>query len=66
MIPRKDAMGGKSDPYVECYWRLGQEEEFKKFYTTKYVDDTEDPVWDERIEFMNFVRGLDMVRCNAV
>jgi len=55
-IPHKGAFGTKSDPYVECYWKKGACGEYHQFHKTGYVKWSENPVWDEVIEFPVYVK----------
>jgi len=60
-LPKKDAFSGKSDPYVECYWRKGAKGKDTLFYTTKTIDDVENADWNELIEFSNYQKNTQMV-----
>ncbi len=57
-----DAFNGASDPFVECFWRIGSKGNDTLFYTTKVVEDSENPDWNETIEFKNYQKGTDMVK----
>jgi len=61
-IPRKDMFHGKSDPYVQCYWRVGEnnDQDDTQFQVTKHIDDTENPEWEERVTFKNYIKGANM------
>ncbi|OXA59672.1 rasGAP-activating-like protein 1 [Folsomia candida] len=60
MVPKMDAFNGASDPFVECFWRFGNKGNDTLFYTTKVVEDSENPDWNETIEFKNYQKGKDM------
>lgn len=57
-----DTFNGLSDPFVECFWRKGKDGNDTLFFTTKTIDDTENPDWDQTIEFANYQKGTDQVR----
>jgi len=60
MVPKMDTFGGASDPFVECYWRIGKDGNDTLFYTTKTIEDSENPDWNETIEFANYQKGTNM------
>jgi len=60
-IPHKGAFGTKSDPYVECYWKKGSSGCWKQFHKTGYVKWSENPVWDDEIEFFLYVKEEPMM-----
>jgi len=60
MVPKMDTFNGASDPFVECYWRIGNKGNDTLFYTTKTIEDSENPDWNETIEFKNYQKGTDM------
>jgi Ca2+-dependent lipid-binding protein len=57
-IPHLDPMGGKSDPYVECYWSYGKDGELNLFGTTHVIKNVENADWG-RFEFGNFQPGTN-------
>jgi len=59
-VPKLDPLSGLSDPFVMCYWRSGKNGTDTLFYTTKVVKDSENPDWNETIEFLNYQKGADM------
>lgn len=59
-LPHKDPFNGKSDPYVECYWRRGAKGQERKFFTTSVLNDLENADWPEIIEFPNYIKGQDL------
>lgn len=62
MVPKMDAFNGLSDPFVECYWRKGKAGNDTLFYTTKVIEDSENPDWNEIIEFQNYQNKAGLVR----
>jgi len=64
-LPPKDRTWrsiGLSDPYVECYYRVGRntpEDRDVLFHTTAVIDDVESPIWEEVIEFSQYQMGAD-------
>jgi len=61
-LPKMDARNGLSDPFVECYWRIGKNGTGVKnhlFYKTKVIDDVENADWNETIEFSNYQKGTN-------
>jgi len=59
-IPPMDWWGGLSDPYVKCYFRVGQEGTDYKFNQTEVVDDAT-VVSFERVPFENYQRGANQI-----
>lgn len=65
-LPPKDRSWwsvGLSDPYVECYYRIGRnspESQDVLFYTTQVITDVESPVFDEIIELPQYVMNSDL------
>jgi len=57
-IPHLDPLGGKSDPYVECYWSHGQNGPLNLFGTTHIIKNVESADWG-RFEFANYKRGTN-------
>lgn len=61
-LPKKDSLGGLSDPFVECFWKKGKDsKEEILFYTTPVIDNVENPDWKDRIEFSNYQKGTNQV-----
>jgi len=58
-VPSSDDFGGKSDPYVICYFRYGREGRDRKFYETDYKTDVDRAKWREPINFEYFQRGSE-------
>jgi len=61
-LPKMDTRNGLSDPFVECFWRIGKNGtgvQSRLFYTTKVIDDVENADWNETIEFANHQRGTN-------
>lgn len=58
-IPAKDPFSGKSDVYVEVFWRKGMNGTDIPLGTTEVIDDTETPDWKTQFEFANFQRGTE-------
>jgi len=58
-VPRSDPFGGKSDPFVKCYWSRGVKGNQIKFFTTEVVDNVENVDFNQTIEFANFIPGTD-------
>jgi len=52
-IPHLDPLGGKSDPYVECYWSSGKNGPLNLFGVTHIVKNVESADWG-RFEFANY------------
>jgi len=59
-VPASDVWGGLSDPYVKCYFRVGQEGKDFKFHTTDAVEDAETASW-EKVPFENYQRGANQI-----
>jgi len=59
-VPAKDEFGGASDPYVKCYFRIGQGGKDYKFKTTDTVDNAQVASW-EHIAFENYQRGTNQI-----
>jgi len=57
-IPHLDPLGGKSDPYVECYWSYGKNGPQNLFGTTHIIKNVESADWG-RFEFANFRSGTN-------
>ena len=61
-LPRKDQFGGKSDPYVEVYWRKGKEgKEDHSLGKTAVIDNEDNPDFPETFYFDNYQKGSDQV-----
>jgi hypothetical protein len=60
MVPKMDPLNGASDPFVVCSWRIGKDGNNTEFYKTKVVKDSENPDWNETIEFPNYQKRADM------
>ncbi|ODM92702.1 Synaptotagmin-9 [Orchesella cincta] len=58
-LPKMDTFGGASDPFVECYWRIGRDGNDTLFYTTQKQDDKENADWLDIIEFSNYQKATD-------
>jgi len=59
-LPRKDrywGYDGPSDPYVEVYYRTSQNAADNFLITTSTIDDTDNPIWPEQIDFPQYLRG---------
>jgi len=59
-VPAKDEFGGASDPYVKCYFRVGQDGRDFKFKTTDTIDNAQVASW-EHIAFENYQRGTNQI-----
>ena len=63
-LPHKDQFNGKSDPYVEVYWRKGKEgKEDHLIGKTAVIDNEDNPDFPETFYFDNYQKGADQV-CN--
>jgi len=63
-LPKMDTRNGLSDPFVECYWRIGKNGtapgvQNHLFYKTKVIDNVENADWNETIEFANYQKGTN-------
>jgi len=58
-VPHKDQFNGKSDPYVEVYWRVGKEGADHLIGSTAIINDEENPDWKETFEFSNYQKGTN-------
>jgi len=59
-VPAKDQFDGASDPYVKCYFRVGQDGKDFKFHSTETVDNAQVASW-EHIAFENYQRGANQI-----
>lgn len=57
-IPPKDEFGGDSDPYVKCYFRIGEGGKDFKFHQTDVIDNAKTASF-EKIPFENYQRGTN-------
>jgi Ca2+-dependent lipid-binding protein len=57
-LPSKDTIG-KSDPFVNLYWRRGAKGDDIKFAQTSVIENEENPDWNDVIEFPNYIKGTD-------
>ncbi|CAG7787024.1 unnamed protein product [Allacma fusca] len=59
-IPHMDSFGGKSDPFVEVYWRQGIGADHL-IATTAVINNEDNPDWVEVLEFANYRKGTQQL-----
>jgi hypothetical protein len=61
-LAKRDTFGGKSDPYVKCYWRRGPDGTDVEFAKTTVINNVVDAEWMEILGFNGYQQGTDQVR----
>jgi len=57
-VPHLDEFGGKSDPFIKCYFRYGKDGKDYKFYETEVINNVDSADWaSPPIAFDHFQRG---------